>query len=227
MGGVFHRFPELQVKLPRWEWGLRAAGLLSDLVGHTGRSAVGQPSRTLTPHARLDVDGILGYVDEYGEGGDARPARKAIRQHLARPTTRPAVLDEFSRAEVTSLDDIIEPFQRRDCSSAARPTTPPDQAWAFGSRCMGGPPAAVRLFGSDVSHWDVPVMSQVLVEAYEQLEDDDLDADEVPGPSTFASAVRLHGGANPSFFDNTVLRDQAAEVLAAISRLRGSADVCS
>ena len=68
------------------------------------------------------------------------------------------------------------------------------------------------MLGSDVSHWDAPVMSAVMVEAYELLEHGLLDADQFRD-FTFTNAVRMHGGANPSFFAGTAVEAEAAAVL--------------
>lgn len=77
-------------------------------------------------------------------------------------------------------------------------------AWAFDRRLN---PLGARLnaiFGSDVGHFDVPDMRQVLPEAYELLRD-----------STFANAVRLWGAGNPRLFQGTVVEKAAAAVLEA------------
>jgi predicted TIM-barrel fold metal-dependent hydrolase len=206
MGGVLHRFPELRVSF--LEGGvLWAAGLVSDLVGHwekRGGPAIGD----LDPD-RLDVDAVMAHLDHYG-GAQTLAHRDAIRAHLARPASRPAVLDEFARSGVESVEDILEPFQHRlffGCEAD-------DPLIGVGVRLRleGRPVPLQPLFGSDVSHWDVPVMSHVLPEAYELVEHGTLTPDEFRD-FTFASAVRMHGGANPRFFDDTVLRGQVEGVL--------------
>ena len=80
---------------------------------------------------------------------------------------------------------------------------------------LEGTPATLRpMIGSDVSHWDAPVMGHVMVEAYELLEHGVLDADQFRA-FTFENPVRMHGGANPAFFAGTSVEAEAAEVLAA------------
>lgn len=69
------------------------------------------------------------------------------------------------------------------------------------------------LFGSDIGHFDVPDMLEVLPEAYELLEDGLISAEDFRD-FTFANAVRLWGAGNPQFFEGTVVEKAAAAVLA-------------
>jgi len=68
------------------------------------------------------------------------------------------------------------------------------------------------IYSSDIGHFDVPDMVQVLPEAYELVED------ELITPSdfrdfTFANAVKLWGTVNPRFFEGTAVAKAAAAVL--------------
>jgi hypothetical protein len=76
-------------------------------------------------------------------------------------------------------------------------------------------PYGVRLnamFGSDIGHFDVEDMREVLEEAHETV-DEGLMTDDDFRDFAFANAVRLHGGMNPDFFVGTVVEKEAAEVL--------------
>jgi hypothetical protein len=68
------------------------------------------------------------------------------------------------------------------------------------------------MLGSDVSHWDAPVMSNVMVEAYELLEHGSVTPEEFE-QFTFTNPVRLHAGANPRFFEGTACEREAAAAL--------------
>jgi hypothetical protein len=68
------------------------------------------------------------------------------------------------------------------------------------------------IIGSDVSHWDAPIMNQVIVEAYELLEHGLLSPEQFK-EFTFTNPIRLHGGANPRFFEGTVIEAEARGVL--------------
>ena len=164
LGGVYRRFPQLRIGF--LEGGVAwAAGLLADLIGHwekRGGHAIG----TLDP-AILDVEGVLELVDKYGTPDMVRQ-RERIGAHLSRPPGRPAELDEFARAGVTSLEDILEPFENRlffGCEA-----DDPLIGVGYGLNFEGREAALRPIIGSDVSHWDAPVMNQVIVEAYELLE---------------------------------------------------------
>ena len=113
---------------------------------------------------------------------------------------------------MSSVEDLLEPFEQRmffGCEA-----DDPLVGLAFGLDLEGTPAALRPMLGSDVSHWDAPVMSEVMVEAYELVERGVLDADQFRA-FTFENAVRMHGGANPDFFVGTPVEAAAAEVLAA------------
>ena len=76
-------------------------------------------------------------------------------------------------------------------------------------------PGRVRLqavFGSDIGHWDVPLMEEVLEEVYEPL-DDGMLTDTDLRDFVFANPVRLWTSTNPRFFEGTVVEHSAAEVV--------------
>ena len=87
-------------------------------------------------------------------------------------------------------------------------------AWAFAEDVN---PLGARLrpiFGSDISHWDVPDMTEPVAEAYELVEDGVIGEGEFR-ELTFLNPVRLHAASNPDFFTGTVCEQAVAEVLAA------------
>ena len=69
------------------------------------------------------------------------------------------------------------------------------------------------LFGSDIGHFDVPDMLEVLPEAFELVEDGLITAQDFRD-FTFANAVRLWGAGNSGFFRGTTVEQAAAAVLA-------------
>ena len=67
-------------------------------------------------------------------------------------------------------------------------------------------PAGARLrpiFGSDISHWDVPDMTEPVEEAYELVEHGLIGEGDFR-ELMFVNPARLHAGMNPAFFDGTV-----------------------
>jgi hypothetical protein len=85
----------------------------------------------------------------------------------------------------------------------------PGTAWGFDRRMR---PRLNAMFGSDIGHFDVAVMSGVLGEAWELVEDGLLSVEDFRD-FTFTSAVRLHGGANPAFFAGTSVDGAALELI--------------
>ena len=90
----------------------------------------------------------------------------------------------------------------------------PTNSWAFASRTN---PFGARLgavLSSDISHWDVPDMTEVVAEAYELVEKK-LITEEDFRDFAFTNAVRLHAGMNPDFFKDTAVE---ADVESLISK---------
>jgi hypothetical protein len=67
------------------------------------------------------------------------------------------------------------------------------------------------ILGTDISHWDAPVMNEVIVEAFELLEDKVIDEADFRA-FTFENPVSLHRSANKDFFVGTVCEQEAASV---------------
>lgn len=68
-------------------------------------------------------------------------------------------------------------------------------------------PNGVRLnafFGSDIGHWDVPDMREVLPEAWEGVDDGHLTRHDFRA-FTYSSVVRMLTDVNPQFFANAVI----------------------
>jgi hypothetical protein len=68
------------------------------------------------------------------------------------------------------------------------------------------------LFSSDIGHFDVPDMTDVVPEAYELVEHGLITDDDFQH-FMFTNAVRFWGEVNPDFFKGTIVEKQAQEVL--------------
>jgi hypothetical protein len=68
------------------------------------------------------------------------------------------------------------------------------------------------MLGSDIGHWDVPDMRDVLEETHELVEHGLMSVDDLRS-FTFETSVRFHGGMNPTFFDGTAIEAEARAVL--------------
>lgn len=206
MGGVYRRFPGLRFGYLEGGvmWG---ASLLADLLGHWEKRGA-QAIDKLDPE-RLDVAAVMALLSQYGTDDMIANADR-IQDFLERRPGRPAQTDELAPASVRSPDDIIRPLAERSFfgCEADDPLVP----FAFQLRLAHRPVELRPMLGTDVAHWDAPVMNEVLPEAYEAVDEGRMDPDQFEA-FVFANAVRLHGGVNPSFFDGTVCEKQARAVL--------------
>lgn len=214
LGGVTHRFPDLRIGF--LEGGVAwACSLYADLVGHWEKrngAEIGQ----LDP-AALDVDGLMTFVEKYGDDR-VRANTGAIREYFERPASRPAVLDEFDAVAVTQRSDLRDKFVPRfffGCEA-----DDPLVAWAFRDDINPMGARLQPLFGSDISHWDVPDMTEPVVEAYELVEHGLIDEDQFR-EFTFLNAVKLHAAVNPDFFAGTVVERPVSDALAETARQSG------
>ncbi len=85
--------------------------------------------------------------------------------------------------------------------------------WAFAGNVN---PLGARLramMGSDISHWDVPDMTEPVADAYELVERGRITENDFREFS-FLNAVRLHAGMNPRFFQGTICERAVADALA-------------
>ena len=210
LGGVTRRFPGLNFAF--LEGGVGFACLLyADLVGHwhiRNREALEE----VNP-ANLDADLLATLAERYAppEMAAAIRAGNGIGTRGGAATTGGvADIDDYSACAITSVDDFaqlfVEPFYfgcEADDSS---------NAWAFQREYNPLAAEIKTLFGSDIGHFDVPDMSQVLPEAFELVEDGRIDESGFRR-FVFENPVRFWGKTNPRFFAGTRVADAAAAVL--------------
>lgn len=210
LGGVTRRFPKL--KFAFLEGGAAWACILyADLIGHwekRNREAL----EDVNP-ANLDTALLLELADKYG-GSDmvaALQQGRGIGTNNGPGTTgHVEELDDYAACGIQKAEDFrtlfTEPFYF-GCEADDR-----TNAWAF-SRAHNPFDAQIKtLFGSDIGHFDVQNMADVLLEAYELVDDGLIDETDFRD-FTFANPVRFWGEANPGFFDGTVVAASARETL--------------
>jgi predicted TIM-barrel fold metal-dependent hydrolase len=206
LGGVTNRFPALRVGFLEGGVGW-ACSLFADLVGHwekRNKDEIGQ----LDP-ATLNVDAFMDYVAKYGTD-DVTAKADDVRAYFSRAASRPKVLDEFEAvgiAEKSDLHDRFVPHFFFGCEA-----DDPLIAWAFRDDVNPLGAKLQPLFGSDISHWDVPDMTEPVEEAYELVEHGLLDEEQFR-ELTFLNAVKLHAGTNPAFFAGTAIEQQVNAAL--------------
>jgi predicted TIM-barrel fold metal-dependent hydrolase len=210
-GGVTRRFPDLNFAFLEGGVGW-AAMLYADLIGHwekRNRQAIER-----TNPRNLDRDALLALAEKYGREAVVAAVR---RGEGLEPDGDAALtgglddLDDYFRCRIERREDIRDLFVPRfyfGCEA-----DDPVNAWAFNRAAN---PMGVRLnalFSSDIGHFDVPDMAEVVPEAYELVEHGSITEDDFRD-FMFANAVRFWGEVNPDFFRGTVVEKAAAQVLA-------------
>ena len=208
-GGVTRRFPALRFAF--LECGVAwAASLFSDLIGHWEKrnaGAIGNYDPEQLDRARY-VDLLRRYGGTLTEG---KLERIWIGGGLVDPSREdPAMLDEFAACGIERAEDIHDLFVPRfyfGCEADDRLN-----ALAFATRLT---PFGARLravMSSDIGHWDVPDMTEVLEEAWELVEAGVMTEEDFR-EFTFVNPAQLWTALNPDFFKGTVVEG-------AVDRLR-------
>jgi hypothetical protein len=201
LGGVTHRFPQMNFAF--LEGGVAwAASLYCDLIGHWEKRNLGALRRNLDP-ALIDRTLMAEMMSHYAPG--APPAGSHITR---RPPEPEEMLDEWSACGIERAHDITRLFVDRfyfGCE-ADDPLT----SIAFNTNVNPFGVELNAMMGSDVSHWDVPDMSEVLEEAWEMV-DRGWISEQSFTKFTFTNPVRFYTGTNPSFFKGTVVEGAVDE----------------
>jgi predicted TIM-barrel fold metal-dependent hydrolase len=197
LGGVTRRFPGLRVAL--LEGGVSwAVQLYVDLIGHW-KKRNGRAVLRYDP-ARLDRTRLEELAAAYGSYLRGHTF-DSYRSAGYTDRDRPVQIDEFEACGIDEVADIARLFAGFAFGCEA---DDPLVATAFDPR-LGAPDGTLRaVFSSDIGHWDVPDIDELLVEVYEPVEEGWLSPDQFRG-FVFEHAVRFHTEANPRFFDGTAI----------------------
>ena len=211
IGGVTRRFPDLQFAFLEGGVGW-ACQLLHDLVEHW---EVRNPDALYRTNP-TNLDYAL--LDELAKQHGSEPMQRAVGKRLGRPVNpaeglvagRPAP-DDFAACEISEASDFLDLFVKPfffGCEAEDRLA-----AWAFKAEHNAFGTKLKASLGSDIGHFDVTDMSNVLVEAHE-LVDDGLMTDGDFRDFAFGNTVRFFGRQNPAFFDGTRVEAEAKALLA-------------
>jgi hypothetical protein len=214
LGGVTRRFPALRVAFLEGGVGW-ACQLLSDLVGHWEKRNL--DALEATKPDNLDAALLISLVRTYGDPSMAS-AVEARAEQLGRPRLDVvggiANLDDYFACEVTSPTDVVDLFVDNfffGCEADDRMN-----ALAFNRLQNPGGSQLNAVFGSDIGHFDVLDMGEVLPEAYELVEDGLIDENDFRR-FVFENPAKLWAEANPAFFSGTAVEGEVARALAAIT----------
>jgi hypothetical protein len=116
-------------------------------------------------------------------------------------------LDTLGIEKAEDLRSLFEPNFYFGCEA-----DDPLVALAFNRKMNPFGAQLKAMFSSDIGHWDVPDMTQVLGEAYELVEKELLNDDEFRD-FVFVNPAMLHAGMNPGFFSGTVVEHEVAKLL--------------
>ncbi len=208
-GGVPVRFPRLRFAFQ--EGGVAwAAALLSGIVAHWEKRNI-DAIQHYNP-ANLDHALLARLFEEYATGGIAeRRARLADGLvMLSDPDELASDVDMFAESQLTGVEELYDIFAHRfffGCEA-----DDPMNVLAFSSSLLPGGVTLPAVFASDVGHWDVPDMRDVLPEAYELFEHGHMDEEQFRA-FVFDNPVRLWTGANPEFFSGTVVEPAVSKAL--------------
>ena len=210
-GGVTRRFPDLNFAFLEGGVGW-ACMLYADLIGHWEKRN-GQAIQSTHP-SKLNLAELLRYTEKYGRPEMVDAVRKGEGLEGDSNSTLTGGVedpDDYFRCKIEKKQDIKELFVPRfyfGCEA-----DDPANAWAFNDRANPMRARLNAIFSSDIGHFDVPDMTEVVPEAYELVEHGLINETDFRD-FMFANAVRFWGEVNPNFFKGTAVEKQAAEVLA-------------
>jgi predicted TIM-barrel fold metal-dependent hydrolase len=211
LGGVTRRFPRLRVGLLEGGVGW-ACSLYSDLVSHWEKRNLRALRENLDP-ALLDVEAFNELARRYGPVGLAS-AERVAGAVLATPGHQAqgpsdAELDEFAALGIESAEQIPELFV--PCFYFGCEADDPMNALAFlpGRWPLGATLHA--MYGSDIGHFDVPRLRDVLREAYESVERGWMTPEQFR-QFAFAHPARFYLETNPRFFEGTAVEGAVAKL---------------
>ena len=203
LGGVTNRFPGMNFAF--LEGGVSwAAALYSDLIGHWEKRHVAALRQNLDPSL---VDRVL-----MGQlAARYAPGAPLLSGPLARRPREPEeTLDEWAACGITTAEDFKTRFVDRfyfGCEA-----DDPMTSMAFNTGVNPFSAELNAMMGSDISHWDVPDMAEVLHEAWEMVEHGWIDPDAFT-KFTFTNPARFYTGTNPGFFRGTAVEAAVDELL--------------
>jgi len=201
MGGVTHRFPSLRFAFLEGGVGW-AAELLGATYAHWSKRN-GDALAVYDP-ARLDVEALSELLTRYG----LPPVPPEMLQREG--ASAALVRDEFEATGIRGKADLARIFGEQfffGCEAE-------DHGVARALDAAGNPLGVTLrpVIGSDIGHWDVQRLSDVLPESRELVEDGIL-SEEGYRKFTFEYPVRLHTDMNPGFFDGTAVEREVNELL--------------
>lgn len=204
-GGVTQRFPALRIALLEGgvHWGV---GLYGDLISRWEKRNF-EAVLTYDPK-RLDTALFKELATKYGGVLCDRGLESAAMRPGGWSEDGPH--DEFAALELSSREDVRDRFVPNfffGCEA-----DDPMTASAFDRKRIPLGASLSAMFSSDIGHWDVPEMTEVLGEAFENVEKGWLDRAQFRD-FVFGNVLRFYTDTNPDFFRGTVVEQAVADEL--------------
>lgn len=133
------------------------------------------------------------------------------RSFMAGTPEDPSTLDDWAACGVEKAEDLKDLFVPNfyfGCEA-----DDPLNATAFDAKMNPFGARLRAIFSSDIGHWDVPDMTEVLEEAYELVEHEVISENDFRD-FVFTNPVTLWTGMNPDFFKGTVVESTVATLMA-------------
>jgi predicted TIM-barrel fold metal-dependent hydrolase len=205
LGGVTRRFPAL--KFAFLEGGVGWACMLyNDLISHWKKRNLSALDNT-NP-ANLDIEAVTECFDRYGTPLQTRHIDQLDSLHHLLGDIEP--VDDFGRCGIDRAEDIRNLFVNNFYFGCEADDPVNSLAFNTGVNAYGAKLHAIM--GSDIGHFDVVEMTDVLAEAYELVERRQVGEDDFRD-FVFGNAVRFWASANPDFFKATAIEKEAATYL--------------
>ena len=203
-GGVFHRFPELRAGFLEGgvAWALQ---MYKGLVEHFEKRG----PEGLVARNPEGLDGDLYDALVAANSGALAPLFEGWGTIFGQSSRTPHVVNDFEAAGIEGVQDIVRQITTScffGCEADDRLA-----GVAFDTNRLPGGRPLRPIFSSDIGHWDVAHMHEVLPEAYEHLEHGWMDEAQFRD-FMCDNAIRMFRGANPDFFAGTVVEGYASKV---------------
>jgi predicted TIM-barrel fold metal-dependent hydrolase len=198
-GGVPKRFPHLTFAFQ--EGGVAwATELLGYLLGHWEKRNINAIAHN--DPAKLDRSLLEELFARHARGQSAKRSDQLFNDlaMLSDPDELPRDIDMFGESGFTSAEEIIEVFHNRYFFGCEADDSM--NVLAFSPGLNPGGVTLPAVFASDIGHWDVRDMREVLPEAYELVEYGQI-SDEDFAHFVFINPAKLWTSMNPSFFKGT------------------------
>ncbi len=207
LGGVMKRFPQLRFTFLEGGAGW-ASMLYNTLIERFEKRGGEEILRSLDPD-RQDRRQMEALFAKYGGPLLARYAPRMGKDEglMLNPPEDRARVDDFAACGVSTAEELADQFVGNfyfGCEGEDRATV-----MAFDRRVNHFGKQLKAIFSSDIGHWDVPDMKNVLNETHELVDDEIISPDDFR-KFVFSNVAEMYTSMNPDFFKGTAVESVVA-----------------